>query len=408
MPGNYLSFFILLFMVSCAGDKERKNEVDPGAWYAYHKDATTRWSSPENLNGQTGAGGKENGAAKGRAYVGIDPGGSATLLDVQGSGIINRIWITVIDRSPQMLRSLRLEMYWDGQDKPAVSVPLGDFFGLGLGRIMPFQNAAFADPEGRSFNCFIPMPFRTGARIVVKNDAEKRLSHLFFDVDFQQLKDWKEGSLYFHAYWNRDTATTLARDFELLPAVQGHGRFLGVNVGLNSNPLYGDAWWGEGEVKMFMNGEKEFPTIVGTGTEDYIGTGWGQSVFSNPFAGCLIADSKTNQWAFYRYHIPDPIYFDSGIRVTLQQLGGNMKSKVLALQKANIPLIPVSLDSGGNAILLYKGKKSLDDRSLPEGWTNFYRSDDVSATTYFYLATPTSGLPALQPLAIRTYQLKTP
>jgi len=210
---------LVLLTCGCSTRNIQQGQVNTSLWYQYNDAVTSRWSSPENLNGGKGVGGMENATAKGHAYDAIEAGGSRTLLDVQGTGIINRIWITVIDRSPEMLRSLKLEMFWDNEIKPAVSVPLADFFGVGLGRMLPFHNAVFADPEGRSFNCFIPMPFKTGAKIRITNESGKKLTHIFFDVDFQFMKTWQKGYLYFHAYWNRDTATTLGKDFELLPAV---------------------------------------------------------------------------------------------------------------------------------------------------------------------------------------------
>ena len=118
--------------------------------YSFNDNASTRWSSPENRNGVKGAGGKENSTAKGHAYDAIKAGESYVLLETDGPGIINRMWVTINDRSPEMLRSLRLDMYWDGENKPAVSVPFGDFFGVGLGKTTVFQNALFASPEGRS------------------------------------------------------------------------------------------------------------------------------------------------------------------------------------------------------------------------------------------------------------------
>ncbi|HMH34924.1 MAG TPA: glycoside hydrolase family 172 protein [Puia sp.] len=401
-----ISICSLVLLTWGCSTRNIQGQVNTNPWYQYNDAFATRWSSPENLNGGKGVGGMENATAKGHAYDAIESVGSRTLLDVQGTGIIDRIWITVIDRSPEMLRSLKLEMFWDNEIKPAVSVPLADFFGVGLARMLPFHNAVFADPEGRSFNCFIPMPFKTGAKITITNESGKKLTHIFFDVDFQLMKTWQKDYLYFHAYWNRDTSTTPGKDFELLPALQGRGRFLGVNIGINANPAYGDAWWGEGEVKMFLDGDKDFPTLAGTGTEDYIGTGWGQGVFSNDYAGCLVADAKNLQWAYYRYHIPDPVFFETGCRITLQQIGGNTKDKIRALEQAHVPLIPVTVDHGGTAVLLFKDKKRLDDPSVPDGWTNFYRSDDVSATAYFYLSTPASNLPALQSLPIRVYRLK--
>jgi hypothetical protein len=252
------------------------------------------------------------------------------------------------------------------------------------------------------------MPFRNGARIQVTNESAKDLTHIYFDVDFQRTKAWDGRNLYFHAYWSRDMATTLARDFELLPRVPGRGRFLGVNVGVNANPAYRDTWWGEGEVKIFLNADRTNPTFAGTGSEDYIGTGWGEGEFFNDYAGCLVADEKSLQWAFYRFQIPDPVFFDSGCRVTLQQIGGGPKATLAALQRANVPLIPVSVDHDGTLMPLYQEGvvARADDPKLPDGWMNFYRSDDVSATAYFYLSAPSDGLPALQAVSVRADALK--
>jgi len=365
----------------------------------------TRWSSFENPTAAKGRGALENKAAKGHAFDYIGPGQSRTLLDVKGSGIVTRIWLTVMDRSPKMLRSLRIDMFWDDAKTPAVSAPLGDFFGLGLGRCVPFENALFADPEGRSFNCYVPMPFRTAARIVVTNDSDKRLSHLFYDVDFTLTPPHGPDVLYFHAHWRREKPTTLGRDFEILPKVRGRGRFLGSNIGVIIDPVYGESWWGEGEVKIYLDGDDAHPTLVGTGTEDYIGTGWGQGTYAGRYQGCLIADNTKRQWAFYRYHIPDPVWFDADCRVTMQQVGGIGLDYVRGLLKKGAPLIPISIDAGGGdkftRLLDKRGKLDLSDPSLPGGHCNFYRRDDWSATSYFYLDRPESGLPPLAPVAER-------
>ncbi|MDB5088484.1 MAG: hypothetical protein JWR09_2478 [Mucilaginibacter sp.] len=393
--------FMMLFFQSAVGQNASNNI------YQFDNNAETRWSSPENLNGKKGNGGKENGGAKGHPSDSIAAGSSKSLLDIQGSGIINRIWITISDRSPQMLRSLKIEMFWDNEKKPAVSAPFGDFFGAGLGRTTAFQNVFFADPEGRSFICYIPMPFKKAARIVVTNESRNKLRDIYFDVNYSILPEWNNTNMYFHAYWHRDTATVLAQDFELLPAVKGRGRFLGVNIGVNANPLYRKSWFGEGEVKMYLDGDKDFPSINGTGTEDYIGTGWGQGKFINQYSGCTFANDTLLQWAFYRFHIPDPVYFKTDCLVTMQQVGGDMRDHVLAFQLAKAPLIPITIYDGKLHTYYKKGEVlQLSRPGLPNGWTNFYRSDDVSSTAYFYLDTPTDGLPAIQLVAIRKTQLR--
>ncbi|MFT4155095.1 glycoside hydrolase family 172 protein [Parafilimonas sp.] len=363
-----------------------------------------RWSSPENLNGIKGRGGQENFGGKGHPNDPLPSGDTLTLLDVKGTGEIRRIWITIDNRSPEMLRSLRLEMFWDGEAKPAVSVPFGDFFGLTLGKINAYENALFSTAEGRSFNCFIPMPFRSGARIQIVNESDSLLNLVYFDVDYVRLTSWDPANLYFHACWQRDTATTLARDFELLPRVSGKGRLLGVGVGVNANPQYENIWFGEGEVKVYLDGDTTLPTLVGTGTEDYIGTGWNEKRFINRYTGCTVASDTPRQYAFYRLHIPDPIYFSRDCRATLQQIGGAHAKRAAKYQAAGAPMIPLTY---GSDRLYNPGKPPvmIDTRKADDPWVNFYRSDDVCAIVYFYLDRPGGITPPLQPVAIRVFHL---
>ncbi len=397
-----LSVFSFAFYLLHAQTPPAKN------LYEFDNNSTPRWSSFENITAEKGKAAMENNGAKGHPSDQLMPGETKVLLKTGGAGIIHRIWVTISDRSPQMLRSLKIEMYWDNANSPAVSVPFGDFFGMGLGKTAVYHNGFFTNPEGKSFQCIIPMPFKSGAKIQITNESGQRLSHIYFDIDFESITVWNANYLYFHSYWSRDTSTTLAKDFELLPYVKGKGRFLGVNIGINANPVYKNYWWGEGEVKMYLDGDKAFPSLAGTGSEDYIGTGWGQDLFYNDYAGCLSANKDNSGWAFYRYHIPDPIYFKTDCRVTMQQMGGSSKENVIALQKQGVPLIPVVIDDSKKLTHLYKKDSlvQLDNPGLPGGGTNFYRSDDVSATAYFYLNTPGNVLPALQSLQVRTAKLK--
>jgi hypothetical protein len=361
-----------------------------------------RWASFENVRSGNGGAGHENKTAKGHAFDSLKAGHSITLMEYNGSGVIRRIWITISDRSPEMVRSLTLAAYWDGETKPAVLAPLGDFFGIAHGQLCAFESALLSNPEGRSFNCLIPMPFRRSARVVLSNDSKKDLSNLFYDVDFETVKHPPKNALYFHCYWNRQVRTHLGEDYEILPRVTGRGRLLGVNVGVLSNPSYEDSWWGEGEVKMYLDGDDRHPTLAGTGTEDYTGTAWGLGKFANRFQGCLVADAAHRMWSFYRFHIPDPIFFEKDLKVTIQTIGGTGLAKIRDFVKRGLPVIPVSVDLNGQFTkLLEPGAPRLDDPSFPKGWVNFYRQDDYCATAYFYLDKPAHDLPPLPGLDVR-------
>lgn len=364
----------------------------------------SRLSSFENLNGIKNNGGKSNKTAKGGAFEMVNPGETKTLLDIKGEGQIQRIWMT-IDANPVKLRSLRLQFYWDNSTKPAVDVPYGDFFGFNLGKGIPFQSALFSSGEGRSYNCYIPMPFKKAAKVLIINEG-KESAKLYYDIDFALQKN-PVNSLYFHAYWNRNQSDKLGEDYVFLPKVQGKGRFLGVSVGVNTDSSYGKSWFGEGEVKMYFD-DDTLPTINGTGTEDYVGSAWGLGTFVNQYQGCTIANDSTGQFNFYRWHIPDQIYFYKNIKVSIQQIGGWMKDDLKQLYLKGVKLQPVTADAPGKFVRLMEMKNppKLSDADFPDGWINFYRIDDYSSVAYFYLDKPDNTLPALLPVNIRIKNVK--
>ena len=373
--------------------------------YQLPDNVKSRLSSFENPNGEKGRGGQTNKGAKGNAFEWILPGQTKSLLDVKGQGMIQRIWLT-IDRSAQKLRSLRLQMFWDDEKKPAVDVPLGDFFCYNLGQPVRFESVFFSSGEGRSYNCFIPMPFKKAAKILLVNEG-KETAKLYYDVDFV-FKTLPANAMYFHAYWSRQLESAVGADFEILPALNGKGRFLGMSVGINTDSSYGKSWWGEGEVKMFMDGDTQYPTIVGTGAEDYIGSAWGLGTFTNQYQGCTIASDSTRQFTFYRFHVPDAIYFNKDIRVSIQQIGGWGRNDVRKLLEQGAKLKPISVDAPGKFVRLFElpNPPSITSNDFPEGWVNFYRVDDYSAVAYFYLDRPVNNLPPIADINHRLLNIR--
>ncbi|HZI17279.1 MAG TPA: glycoside hydrolase family 172 protein [Pyrinomonadaceae bacterium] len=348
----------------------------------------TRWASPENPSGAKGAGGRAGGGRKGSPTIAVRAGASAVLAEARNTpGTVRRIWMTIPDRGPRMLRGLRLDMYWDGAARPAVSAPLGDFFGVGLGRMATFESALFSNPEGRSFNSVVPMPFRTGMRIVLTNESGADLPELFYDINYTLGDRHPPNMLYFHAHWRRENPTRLQEDYEILPRVEGRGRYLGTNIGVTTDRrVYSNTWWGEGEIKIYLDGDRELPTLVGTGTEDYVGTAWGQGQYANLYQGSPIADEGAGQWAFYRYHLPDPVYFRRDLRVTMQQIGyladhsrGALVREGRTLYRAGPGRVEFDITKDGK----------------------FERADDWSSCAYFYLDRPENNLPPLAPAAQR-------
>ncbi len=353
--------------------------------YKIPADVETRWASPENPKGEKGNAALTNGGRKGSPFFPLKAGERRILAEVSGtSGTIRRIWMTINNRSPQMLRGLRLDFYWDGARTPAVSAPLGDFFGMGLGQTGTFESALFSSPEGRSFNCFVPMPFKKGMKLVITNETKTDLRALYYDVNYTLGDKHGADALYFHAYFNRENPTKMRKDYELLPKIEGKGRFLGVNVGVIVNQKqYLKTWWGEGEVKVFLDGDTINSTLGGTGAEDYIGTGWELGKYANLYQGCLIADEEKMRYGFYRYHIPDPIYFRRDVRVTIQQIGIILPKDIESLAAGNAPLYK----AGANLVEM--------DKTQLKPFELFEREDDWSSCAYFYLDKPENKLPQL-------------
>jgi len=355
----------------------------------------TRWASAENYAAQPGAGAQANYGRKGSPSRPLAAGESFVMASAAGMGTVRRLWITIDDRSPELLRGIVLRMYWDGEEKPAVEAPLGDFFCQPLGRTAAFENAWFDNPEGRSFNCRIPMPFRTGFRITATNESPKNLAMFFYDVNFTLGDQHGPDAGYFHAHYRRENPTTLRSDFEILPRVAGRGRFLGCTLGAIADMVrYGTSWWGEGEVKVYLDDDRDYPTLSGTGTEDYIATGWGQGQYAHLWHGCPLADHTRMQFGFYRLHGPDPVYFHQDIRVTIQQIGCYESTSMIEHMRINN--IPHLIATGDGHTLL-----TLEAIAAGPQYQIFEREDDWCATAYFYLDHPSSDLPPIAAYAER-------
>ncbi len=301
--------------------------------------ALTRSISPENPTGEKGKGGMavpdpKTGAArdlgvgwKVRPSIPLASKATETLADIEGPGAIQQIWLTV---HPSTWRSLVLRFYWDDEPFPSVETPLGDFFCMGWGERANLTSLPVAVNPAGGFNCYWEMPFRRHARITVENLSDDPVSSLYYQINYT-LTEVPEDCAYFHAQWRRSNPLPYGQVHTLLDHTSGMGHYIGTYIawGVNNN-----GWWGEGEVKFYIDGDEEFPTICGTGTEDYFGGAWdfeqpeGQyCAFSAPFSGLpqvIRPDGlyrSQQRFGMYRWHIMDPIRFQHDLRVTVQGLG---------------------------------------------------------------------------------------
>jgi hypothetical protein len=308
----------------------------------------TRSVSAENLSGAKGAGGAategtgaEAARELGRGWkvspsIDIAAGATATLADLEGPGIIRHLWLTV---HPDYWRSMVLRFYWDGASSPAVAVPLGDFFCQGWAEYAHVNSVPVAVNPFGGCNCYWEMPYRTRARLVAENLGSATAT-LYYQVDFE-LGVVPERAGYLHATWRRSNPLPDRQVHTLLDGAKGPGHYVGTYLAWGSNS---SGWWGEGEMKFYLDGDDEFPTICGTGTEDYFGGAWGFEVprlgyvsYTTAFLGLpqvLRPDGlhrSQQRFGMYRWHLPDPIRFDADIRVTVQALGWRSGGRYLPL-----------------------------------------------------------------------------
>jgi len=320
---------------------------------------------------------------KGRAFLPLPAGETLTLADIDGPGVIRHIWITLADTTPAgpyVLRDVVLRMYWDGEESPSVEVPIGDFFCNGFGSRALVDSALIVVAPTGGMNSFFPMPFRSHATITLESQHPGDLEHVFYQIDYTVGDELDEDTTYFHAQWRRSNGTlALGDDHVLVDGIEGRGHYVGSYIGLTALERF---WWGEGEVKFYVDGDEDFPTLCSTGLEDYAGGAWAfQDRLSNdpaphpiPYSSQYFgyphhaANDATKASPFatamppthgmYRWHVADPIAFTSRLKVTLQQIGAW-------------------------------------DHGL------FERSDDISSTAYWYQLPGHAPFPALPGVARR-------
>lgn len=315
------------------------------------EDGVSRSVTAENPRGEKGAGGmakipaadgthpsRELGEGwKVRPSVNIEPGETFEIADIAGPGRITHIWMTAF---PDCWRELILRMYWDGEETPSVETPLGDFFCNGWCERSNVRSIAIAVNPAGGFNCYFPMPFRKRARITVENLGTKQRI-FFYQIDYL-LTDVGETAGYFHASFRRENPTEYMRPMTIVDGIRGKGRYVGTYLAWQVN---NDGWWGEGEVKFYLDGDTDYPTICGTGSEDYFGGAWnfedpeGQyGAFSNLYQGLHQVRRpdglyRANQrFGMYRFHVLDPICFERELRVTVQALGWRKDGRFLPLR----------------------------------------------------------------------------
>ncbi len=301
-------------------------------------DAESRSISPENFTGEKGKGGMatldEGSAAhaardlgqgwKVNPFVVIEPGETFTMAVIDGPGAIQHIWMTPTGNR----RFSIFRIYWDEEENPSVEVPVGDFFANGWGGYAHVNSQAVTVNPGSAYNCYWTMPFRKKCKITMTNIDENPM-RLYYQIDYT-LSDVPENAAYFHAQFRRINPLKYKEVYTIIDEIKGEGHYVGTYLcwGVNNN-----GWWGEGEIKFFMDGDKKFPTICGTGTEDYFCGSYNFDVggqykeYSTAYAGLpqIIRPDGSYQaqqrFGLYRWHITDPIRFKKDLKVTIQALG---------------------------------------------------------------------------------------
>ncbi len=345
----------LLSALSLSAAESRFNGIGVNMGNLYRlSDAQTRSISPENFTGEKGkAGMSTEGPARGAArdlgqgwkvspYVHVPAKSSFTMAEIEGPGAIQHIWLTPapLDRT----RWLILRFYWDDESEPSVECPLGDFFACGWARYAQINSLAVCVNPGSAFNCYWPMPFRKKAKVTIENIDSQQMT-IYYQIDYT-LTQVPEDAGYFHAQFRREDPLKTKGLYTILDGVQGKGQYVGTYLAWETHST---GWWGEGEIKFYMDGDTKFPTICGTGTEDYFCGSYDFEIrgpdgkgkyheFSTPYTGLAqvirpdgLYDSQT-RFGLYRWHITDPIRFDKELKVTIQALGWMKDGRYQQLQ----------------------------------------------------------------------------
>ncbi len=311
--------------------------------------AKTRSISPENFTGAKGQGGMATeGTGKNAARdlgqkwkvspsVRIQPRQVFTLASIEGAGAIEHIWMTPTGN----WRFSIIRFYWDGEETPSIECPVGDFFAMGWGKYAQINSLAVAVNPGSAFNCYWVMPFRKSCKVTLENIDVNPMT-LYYQITYA-LTDVPRDAAYLHGQFRRSNPLPFKQDHVLLEGVRGRGQYVGTYIAWGS---HNSGWWGEGEIKFFMDGDGEFPTICGTGTEDYFCGSYNfdnqetkrYQEFSSPYSGLaqvLRGDGQyqsQQRFGMYRWHIMDPIRFEKDIKVTIQALGWRSGGRYLPLQ----------------------------------------------------------------------------
>lgn len=315
----------------------------------------SRAITAENPKGEKGAGGQAYHPVLGQGRKGspaiklVKAGETVTLADIEGAGIINHMWITVTPKTDYnnmyVLRDIVLKMYWDGEENPSVEVPLGDFFCLGFGAVYKVNSALVSVNTRGGMNSYFQMPFKKAARIEIENQHRVDIPMFFYQIDYTLYPEGFSDDLdlaYFHAQWRRTPITTPGEDHVILDGVKGRGKYIGTFFSIQTLNRF---WWGEGEVKFYIDGDGDFPTICGTGTEDYFGGAWCytkkegdryvEDGYQTPYLGyCYFStrddtieprpfhdDTVVPMRSLYRWHVVDPIRFENDLKVIVQSIG---------------------------------------------------------------------------------------